>query len=385
MDRKDIALGILLIAVVSLAGGLGFVIVINSTKVPVIEPFFLDGLPDDWSTAPNSTYFTFYNQTGGPFFITLGDILEGVNLAEVGEQYEKRIFTSTIIDPITGLHITGVNILDFLEAYDTYFAGNITFASKEDRFGQKQTLSTDAPTLVEKVYGSKNKEPVIIALAANKTWLADSTYGDVWGNFSIFGKNMVNNLYNLDELRVSSNWTVKVKVNNGAQILYLSPNNLTSNPFTFTYSYDRDDDWNLNRQYWGTNMSTIIDYTIANGVPDFNLTIYAADGWKTPSKFESAKFYNKTEVYNGLTYDSIHWDYVNETSVPLPDVYGELKMNLAFALKINGEYDGAGTDTNPIWPYSKFCGYSYGPYVLVIPGRTRSNLLKFVTEIAIEF
>jgi len=385
MEKKDIALGLLLITVVSLAGGLGFVIMISSPKTDVTEPIFLEGLPDDWSTAPNSTSFAFYNQTGGPYTITLGELLDGIKLAEEGEEYEKGIFTSTVVDPITGLHITGVNVLDFLEAYDTNFAGNITFASKEDKFGQKHTLSSDGPTLVDKVFGKKNKEPVIIALAANKTWLADTSYGDSWGNFSVFGKNMINNLYNLDELRVISNWTIKVDVNNGAQILYLNPDNLTSNPFTFSYSYDRDDDWNLNRQYWGTNLSTIVDYTIANVASDFNLTIYAADGWKTPSKFEAVKFYNKTEVYNGLPYNTTHWDNVNNTNDPLPDVYSHLRMNLAFALKGNGEYDGAGTDTNPIWPYSRYCGYSYGPYVLVIPGRTKSNLLKYVTEIAIEF
>ncbi|GAI63536.1 unnamed protein product, partial [marine sediment metagenome] len=55
MENKDIIIGILLIASVGLAGGLGFVLI--SSPPSTETPTYLFGLPDDWSTAPNSSYF----------------------------------------------------------------------------------------------------------------------------------------------------------------------------------------------------------------------------------------------------------------------------------------------------------------------------------------
>ena len=110
MDKKTIAIGVLLITIVGLAGGLGFVIIAGPSLFgPVPEgPTNLFGLPDDWSSAPNSSYFMLYNQTGASIQVTLKDILDGVALAleeqaaggpEINE-YKDIIYPYTIQDPI---------------------------------------------------------------------------------------------------------------------------------------------------------------------------------------------------------------------------------------------------------------------------------------------
>jgi len=118
MENKDIIIGILLIASVSLAGGLGFVLI--TSPPPTETPTYLYGLPDDWSTAPNASYFMLYNQSGASIQVTLKDILEGVALAyeeqsaggsEINE-YKKVIYPYTFLDPSSGLAVAGVDILD---------------------------------------------------------------------------------------------------------------------------------------------------------------------------------------------------------------------------------------------------------------------------------
>jgi len=131
MENKDKIIGILLIAIVGLAGGLGFVLIISQL------PNDGTGLPDDWSTAPNSAYFMLYNQTGASLTVTLKDILDGVSLAyeeqnaggsEINE-YKKVIYPYTFLEPSSGLYVTGVDILDVLEAYDTNFGWDLKFTS----------------------------------------------------------------------------------------------------------------------------------------------------------------------------------------------------------------------------------------------------------------
>ena len=131
MEKKEIILGILLIAVVGLGGGLGYVIIAGPTLFgpPTEGPTNLFGLPDDWSSAPNASYFMLYNQTGASITVTLEDILDGVALAleeqaaggpEINE-YKDIIYPYTFLDPVSGYYITGVDLLDILETNSLAF------------------------------------------------------------------------------------------------------------------------------------------------------------------------------------------------------------------------------------------------------------------------
>jgi hypothetical protein len=210
MENKDIIIGILLIASVGLAGGLGFVL-ITSPPTPTEDPTNLFGLPEDWSTAPNASYFMLYNQTGASLTVTLKDILDGVALAyeeqnaggsEINE-YKKVIYPYTFLEPSSGLYVTGVDILDILEAYDTNFGWDLKFTSN---FGHELDITTG--DIVTKMYEG-DEESVIIVIAANKKWLGESSLGKQWGNFSIVGEQMSSSIYDLQKIDVLSNWTVE--------------------------------------------------------------------------------------------------------------------------------------------------------------------------------
>jgi hypothetical protein len=385
MKTKDIAIGVLLIAVVGLSGGLGFLLIAWTPKTETPPITYLSGLPDDWSLAPNSSYFILNNQTDSGIVVTLGDLLQQIEIWQDSDAnaYQSGIALSTIIDPLTNIPITGVNVLDVLQAYHTYFAGDITFVSGSEFL----KIDTTAYDLINKIYNKNIQEDVIIGIAANKKWLAESEYGDVWGNFSLFGENMDLQLTDLKEYNVYNNWTVDVYINGTFQ-LSLEPSDFMSDPYTFTYTYDRSDDWNLNRQYTGLNLSTICDMVGLNDTANFQLKAWSADDWASPHAKASKRGFTASEVYHGLAYNSTYWDYVNETTmdpdgVPLPDVYGDLPLNLAYELQVLGEYDGTSTAINPAWPASKICGYSHGPFVLVVPGRVRSNLVKYIDRIEI--
>ena len=58
MDKKDALIGIFAIVAVGLAGGLGYVIVANPFAEEPSPPIFYQGLPEDWSTAPNASSFS---------------------------------------------------------------------------------------------------------------------------------------------------------------------------------------------------------------------------------------------------------------------------------------------------------------------------------------
>jgi len=195
MENKDIALGILLIAAVGLAGGLGFILIAWEPKTTPEVPTYLSGLPDDWSTAPNSSYIILNNQTHSNIIITLKDILQGIATYQSSQKggYNTGIGFQTIIDPYTNIPITGISIPDLLDQYHTYFPGNIDFVSA-DGFG---VFSTSAPEIIEKLEDAE--EDLIIAIAANKQWLADSPLGDVYGNFSLVGEVMDSRIYNLEK------------------------------------------------------------------------------------------------------------------------------------------------------------------------------------------
>lgn len=385
MENKDIIIGILLITSVCLAGGLGFVLI--TSQLPTEEPTNPFGLPDDWSTAPNSSYFMLYNQTGASITVTLEDILDGVALAyeeqnaggsEINE-YKKVIYPYTFLEPSSGLYVTGVDILDILEAYDTNFGWDLKFTSN---FGSEIEMTTTTGEIISKMYEG-NEESVIIAIAANKKWLGESTLAEQWGNFSIVGELMGSSLYDLKKIEVLSNWTVEIIVNGTVEYV-IDPLNMNYNGYDDIYHYDRDDWWSFNRHYWGRNISEIISHTSAAGKL-YTMRVWSVDGYASPRPFGKKKEvrYNNTEIENGIvppreTGDLINTT-VNSTGVPLPST--NLLMNLVYADQEFGE-TGQGI-TDPIWPNRKMCGYGRGPFYLIIPGRPRCVYLSHVNKIEI--
>jgi hypothetical protein len=386
MEKKDIILGILVIAVVGLAGGLGFIIITQPSNPEEPQVTLLWGLPDDWSTAPNASYFTFDNGTD-IISVTLSAILDGVRLAIEEEQdpsgsfineYKKTIYTYTFLEPISGLYITGVDILDILEKFDTNFAYNMTFSSQESSDGLTESIHMSTGDIISKMYEGE-EEPVILALAANKTWLADSPFGTYWGNFSIFGKNMPNSLTNLEKIEVLDNWEVEVRVN-GTLEFVIDPINMTDSEYSDRYTYDRDDWWSFDRQYWGRNISEIISHSSVAG-RNYTLRAWSEDGWASPRPFGKSKEdpYNNTDVQLGITPPWSDHDFINDTLVPLPET--NLLMNLVYADQEFGE-TGQGV-TDPIWPYRRICGYHRGPFYLIVPGRPRDVYISHVNLIDI--
>ena len=382
MEKKDMAIGILLITVVGLSGGLGFMFIAGPELFGSIEqPTNLFGLPSDWNTAPNATYFTLYNQTGDSMQITLKDILDGIALAleeqaaggpQINE-YKKVLYPYTFLEPSSGLYVTGVDILDVLEAYDTNFGWDLVFTSI---YGH--TLEMTTGDIISKMYEG-DEESVIIAIAANKQWLGNSPLGNQWGDFAIVGELMSSSILDLQKIDVLNNWTIDVVVN-GTTEYTLDPLNMKLNGYDDTYHYDRDDWWSFNRHYWGRNISEIISHTSASGL-NYTARIWSVDGWASPRPFGGSKEvrFNNTEIEEGITPPRETWDLINVTSVPLPDT--NLLMALVYADQEFGE-TGQGI-TDPIWPYRRMCGYARGPFYLLIPDRPRDTYLSHVTTIEI--
>lgn len=392
MKTKDVVIGILIIITTGLAGGLGFVVATwepKTTTNPTNPPTYLSGLPDDWSTAPNSTYLILNNQTDSNVKIYFGDILKAVQVYENAQSsaYDTGIGLMTIIDPETNIPITGISITDLFDQYHTYFPGDIEFASVEDDFGQRNIFRTSASQLLEKLYDAE--ENIMIAIAANNQWLADSPLGEKYGNFTLLGQAMDAHIYNLEEINVLNNWTLDIYVDDVLE-LSLQPRNITDLSYqeSYTYAYNRTDDWGMNRYYAGVNLSMLCDWVGLNASADFELKARAADGWAAPHGSSKRRGLIASEVYNGLPWNSTYWDYVNETTmnpdgVPLPDVYEDLPIILAYEIQVLGEYDGTSTATNPAWPAMRTCGFGHGPYVLIIPGRVRSNQIRMINSIEI--
>jgi len=375
MENKDKIIGILLIAIVGLAGGLGFVLIISQL------PNDGTGLPDDWSTAPNSAYFMLYNQTGASLTVTLKDILDGVSLAyeeqnaggsEINE-YKKVIYPYTFLEPSSGLYVTGVDILDVLEAYDTNFGWDLKFTSN---FGHELEMTTG--DIITKMYEG-DEESVIIVIAANKKWLGESSLGTQWGDFSIVGEQMSSSIYDLKKIDVLSNWTVDVVVNGTVEYV-IDPMNMNYNEYDDIYHYDRTDWWSFNRHYWGRNISEIISHTSAAGSL-YTMRVWSVDGYANPRPFGSKKEvqYNNTEIENGILPPRESWDLINDTEVPMPST--DLLMSLVYADQELGETGQGITDL--IWPYRKMCGYGRGPFYLIVPGRPRDVYLSHVNRIEI--
>jgi hypothetical protein len=390
MENKDIVIGILLIATVGLSGGLGFMLITSQPYQPPAEdPTDLFGLPDDWSNAPNSSYFMLYNQTGASIKVTLKDILDGVALAfeeqaALGPQineYKNIIYPYTFLDPSSGLSVTGVDLLDILEKYDTNFGWDLTISSSSG-----YTLDIATGDIIKNMYkGGKNSH--IVAIAANKEWLAESPLGPSWGNFTFLIDKYPSAIYDMNSVEVWSNWTVEVVVNGTVEYV-IDQNNMTLNEYNDTYHYDRDDWWSFNRHYWGRNISEIISLTPA-GVLNYTVRFWSVDEWATPWPYGGKKEprYNNTHVETGIVPPYPQWadGYLNETAdlVNTTEVLPEtdLLMALVYADQEFGEtWQGV---TDPVWPYRRMCGYHRGPFYVIIPGRPRENYLKYITRIEI--
>jgi hypothetical protein len=133
----------------------------------------------------------------------------------------------------------------------------------------------------------------------------------------------------------------------------------------------------------------ICDWVGLSDSVNFQLKTFAADGWAAPHGSSKQRGLYTVEVYNGLAYNSKYWDYVNETTeypdgVALPDVYDDLPILLAYEVQVLDEYDLTSGETNPAWPNKKPCGLGHGPYVTIIPGRVKSNQIKWINEIIID-
>ena len=391
MDKKDLAIGILLIAVVGLSGGLGFMFIAGPDIFGPLpeEPTNLFGLPDDWSTAPNSSFFMLYNQTGDSIKVTLKDILDGVALAieeaAAGgpgiNEYKNIIYPYTFLDPSSGLYVTGVDLLDILEKYDTNFGWDLTISSNSG-----YTLNITTGDIITNMYEGDN--PYIVAIAANKEWLIESLLGSSWGNFTFLGKQYPSAIYDMNSVEVWSNWTVEVVINGTVEYV-IDQNNMKLNQYDDIYSYARDDWWTYNRHYWGRNISEIISHTFAGSL-NYTVRFWSADEWASPWPFGGKKEprYNNTHVETGIIPPYPRWadgylndtaDLVNITKVPLPET--DLLMALVYADQEFGE-SGQGI-TDPVWPHWMMCGYHRGPFYVIIPGRPRESFLKYVTRIEI--
>ena len=309
----------------------------------------------------------------------LSDILDGAQkYLDGAEDWEKTLAVQSVYDNTSGLWITGVDVLDILAYHDTNFAGNISF------IGIDETFNTTAYYLTGKMY--EEDEPVILGIAADKKWLAQSPLGSQYGNFAIVGQEMNETCKQLEEIDILTNWTIEVMVNDVLNIT-LGPENLTSSVSPLSYSYIDTGWYNYNRTYWGKNISTIVSYTGAD-IFDFEVRFETSDGYFFPKGSKPA--YNKTDVMehlanNGTHIVGNHVDYVNGTGknpadgVPMAST--DMRMCLAFADQELSE--GAYGDPDPVWPNRKFLGYRSGPYQFVIPGRIKARYIKHIQYIYI--
>jgi len=400
MELKDGIIGALLIGMVALAGWIGFVYVNPPTKTKIEEDtdyVYLTppqeptdtGLPDDWSTAPNASYFVVNNGTT-TFNVSLGEILEYVAIGNVYDakvEWRKRICERrgdviTITDSVSGYSITGVDILKILNLWDTNFAGALECNSKND---DTVKWSVDVKEMTTKMYADP-KDSIILAVAANGQWLQDSPIGDYSGNFSIFGENMDVPLYNLQNITVTNNWTIDVYVNDVLE-LSLDPYNLTSNPTSHDYYYADFDWWNYNRTYWGVNISNIVNYTSAKET-NYTLRFDIIDQI-APELSEPA--YNWTDVedhlyHNGTHMTGLYYDYVNGTGQDnetdgsrLPAT--NLRICLMFKEDRGLEYRESKGWYNNDWPYA--LNHGYPCYSIIVPGRIKRYYLNGVMAIRI--
>jgi hypothetical protein len=380
MKKKQLIIGVALILIVGVSGSISLFFIINQSGQ---EKEKLRGLPEDWSTAPNSTFFILKTSTE-TINVTLASILEGIQLAIEEQQdpsgvnineYKDVIYYYTFYNQTLDSYITGVDLLDILEKYGINFAYNMTI---ESLGGGK--VSVTSGDIIKKMYEGV-EDPLVIAIAADGNWLTDSSLGEEYGNFSLIGKNWNIELKKIKQVEINSNWTVNVEVNGDIEYT-VDPSNMMENEFTANYSYYRSDWWNYNRQYWGRNISEIISFTNASG-KNYTIRFYAIDGVVSPAI--GFRPYNRTDVEQGIVPPWISDDKINGSvsKDPVPMLASPLLMNLVYKDREFGETGFGSTD--PVWPYAKYCGYHRGPFYLVVPGRPRDAYIKYIYKISISY
>lgn len=375
MRKKDLYIGITLIAILAIGGGIGLFFILNQ---PSEQEEGYMGLPADWSDAPSDASFILNNKTD-IIKITLADILEGVELAIEEDQDTSGVRINEYKDVLfcyqfnyNGYVITGVDLLSLLEKYHTYYAYNLNLTAK----GQTEQETISSKRIIQKMYKGP-EDPIIIAIAADGEWLAESPLGDIYGNFSIIGNDWSVECINLEKITVIDNWSISVQVD-GTEEYVIDPSNMTINEYTSNYSYTRIDDWDYNRKYWGRNLSEIISHTSAAG-KNYTVRVHAVDGVVGPT--EENPPYNQTDVEKGINPPFIPEDRVNVTlddnvGEPLPNT--DLLMCLVYKHQEFGECGIDGSPCDPVWPYPKKLGYDGGPFSLVVPGRPRGKYVKYL-------
>jgi hypothetical protein len=381
MKKKDLIIGLSLIIIVGVSGGVSLLFILNQQGQG--EEKLLRGLPENWDTAPSSAFFTLKTNTE-TINVTLASILEGIQLAIEEAQdpsganineYKDVIYYYTFYHQALASYITGVDLLDILEKFGINFAYNMTIESWEG-----EIVSITSGEIIKKMYEGA-EDPLVIAIAANKMWLANSSLGEEYGNFSLLGKNWNIVLKNIKKIEIISNWTVSVEVNGNIEYT-IDPMNMMENEFTANYSYHRSDWWNYDRQYWGRNISEIISHTNASG-QNYTVRFYAIDEVVSPALL--FRPYNRTDVELGIVPPWISDDKINGSQYedPVPMLTSPLLMNLVYKDREFGE-TGFGT-TDPVWPYARYCGYHRGPFYLIVPGRPRAAYIKYVYKISISY
>ncbi|MFX1238667.1 MAG: hypothetical protein ACFFAS_18990 [Promethearchaeota archaeon] len=389
MKQKDLLIGIVLVAASISAGFIGYFIVVSQNQEQPSNFMNELGLPSNWNGAPldatilvdNGTDVSkiFFSEIKKGVELWMEQILSGIDIHEE----ENLVAVHSYKDAELGL-IAGVNVLDVLELSETYFGWDLIFQSHNE---SQSPLSRTTGIIIDDVYGAPSR-PTFIALAIDRQWIGQTEYASQWGNFTIAGRNISPRLYDLKQINVTSEWKVNVKLN-GTSVYNITTSNMWDNAITDTYSYYRSDGWNFNSTYIGCTVFDIINQTEAGNYNHWQVKFRVAD---STIPWEEYTPYNRSEVENGmyndgnLTIPRDSDDIINKTTNP-PGVglpITDKLMVLAFRIQKHREINGETGIWDPEWKAMHYCGYAHGPFVVYVPGRTKANYPKYITEILIE-
>lgn len=372
-----------------IAGIAGYILI-------VFDPFGTDeyGLPNNHSGAPK-TDLIIQNDTK-TVKVSMEDILEGTTLWKQQEESNMQLYEDENIvslykikDSTLNLDITGVSILDVLELGGNYFAWDLEFVSKSDENGETESITLNAGEIINETQSKSGDYPFIV-LAIGGQWVSGSFNEGEWGKLALYSKNASNRIYDLERIVVRNYWTVDVTVN-GKVEYKVHPYNMKQGAYTETYSYYRDDYWTFNRTYRGRSVYDLIQQTSAKDFGTWQVRIKCSDGLISPSVFLDKDPYSKSEIKNGIDTTGGRYiprkddDIVNKThdhgGVGL--IATDKIMCLTFAQKQHREGNPSSDIWDPSWDRMLYHGYSHGPFSVYVPGRTRGNYPKYVTEIAV--
>ncbi|MFX1337704.1 MAG: hypothetical protein ACFFDK_03760 [Promethearchaeota archaeon] len=424
VDAKTAAIGILLIGVVAMAGWVGFLYVNPVTKTKtkeeektvyviqtktITEEAIRDGIPLNFSGLDFNSYITIYNETGDENRVYLSDILQGINLyweqedqpdyKRINEYKPEYMELNSVVDEVTGGVYTGVDLMDLLCFANCYYADNIS--CKGTSGGTNGYFNTTMQDVVYKSSRTGGRHPTIIAIAANDTFL---------DNFALVQGDSDQTVYDLQEIRALTEWEIEIYVNDVLQHFRINRTTIVdpNYPDGWTYGYFKEPSsangqYNYNRTYWGTNMSSLLDQCEDIDIlsTNFNITeITLVDGVYGIEKLEwgpqnlnltysCGLTFNNTDVRDGLDYP-LKYGVVNATETELPKItdpalimvmaYKERRLSEYGVTRISGVF--LPTSEDP-WDKGYRMKYGGGPFQLIIPGQTGNNYPKWVTRIYI--